>query len=51
LNNAISKYAETYVICKECGKPDTKIVKKGNFPFLKCLACGAQNPIKSKIHV
>jgi translation initiation factor 2 subunit 2 len=49
VNNAIIKYASTFVICKECGKPDTKIVKKGGIPHLKCLACGAQNPIRSKI--
>jgi len=49
VNNAVLKYAETFVICKECGKPDTKIVKKGGISYLKCLACGAQNSIRSKI--
>jgi translation initiation factor 2 subunit 2 len=49
VNNAIVKYAETYVLCKECGKPDTKIIKKSGVSYLKCLACGAQNSIRSKI--
>lgn len=49
INNAIAKYAETFVICKECNKPDTKIIKKGGIPYMKCLACGAQNSIRSKI--
>ncbi|MFP4112485.1 MAG: translation initiation factor IF-2 subunit beta [Candidatus Woesearchaeota archaeon] len=49
VNNAIAKYAETFVMCKECGKPDTKVVKKSGIPYLKCMACGAQNVIRSKI--
>ncbi len=49
INEKINKYARTFVLCSECGKPDTKILKEGNVSFLKCLACGAKHPIKSKI--
>jgi translation initiation factor 2 subunit 2 len=49
INKTILKYSQTFVMCKECGKPDTKIIKKSGAPYLKCLACGAQNPIRAKI--
>ena len=46
VNEAIEKYANTYVLCKSCGKPDTKIIKKDRIDYLKCTACGAQSPIR-----
>lgn len=49
INEKIEKYAKDYVICKECNKPDTKMLKEGEFVFLKCMACGAKQPVKSKI--
>jgi translation initiation factor 2 subunit 2 len=49
INEKIERYAREYVLCKECHKPDTKIIKEGGFTFLKCTACGARQPIKSKI--
>ena len=49
INEKIKKYAQEFVFCPECGKPDTKIEKKGNFAFIKCLACGKKQAIKAKI--
>ena len=49
INEKIKQYTSSYVFCYECGKPDTKIEKEGNFSFLKCAACGARHVIKSKI--
>ena len=49
INEKIKQYAYEYVLCPECGKPDTKIEKEDQFAFLKCTACGARKPIKSKI--
>lgn len=49
INEKIKQYASSYVFCYECGKPDTKIERDGNFSFLKCTACGARHVIKSKI--
>jgi translation initiation factor 2 subunit 2 len=48
INEKIKKYTETFVICKECGKPDTKMTKEGEIYFLKCSACGARYSIYSK---
>jgi translation initiation factor 2 subunit 2 len=49
INEKIRQYANTFVFCYECGKPDTKIEKEGISNFIKCLACGARHPIKSKV--
>ena len=49
INDKIKQYANTYVFCYECGKPDTKIEKEGNLSFIKCTACGNRHIIKSKI--
>lgn len=46
INERINKFAEAFVICPECGKPETKIEKEGNSNFLRCMACGAKTPIK-----
>ena len=49
VNEKIQQYARQYVLCKECGKPDTKITKKGNLFKIKCTACGASYPVISKM--
>jgi len=49
INQKIEKYANNFVICKECKKPDTKVEKEGDFLMLKCGACGAKHPINSRI--
>ncbi len=46
INEKLAQYSKEFVICKECGKPDTKIIKENDFYFLKCLACGARQPVK-----
>ena len=46
INEKIRKYAQSYVLCKECGKPDTKIIKEDRINFMKCMACGAKHPVK-----
>ena len=49
INEKVTQYANSYVFCYECGKPDTKIEKEGNFNYIKCTACGARHVIKSKV--
>jgi translation initiation factor 2 subunit 2 len=48
INEKIEKYANIFVICPECKKPDTQFVKEDGVLFIKCLACGAKHPIKAK---
>jgi translation initiation factor 2 subunit 2 len=49
VNEKIRKYAEEFVICPECKRPDTQLIKEDRINFMKCLACGARHPVKSKI--
>lgn len=45
INDKIQNYTETYVICSECGLPDTKMVKEDRTLILECEACGARRSI------
>ncbi|MEM3074577.1 MAG: translation initiation factor IF-2 subunit beta [Candidatus Pacearchaeota archaeon] len=38
-------YIQKFVICKECKKPDTEIIKEDNLSFIHCLACGAKHSL------
>jgi translation initiation factor 2 subunit 2 len=49
INEKIQQYVDEFVICKECGKPDTKLSKEGVITFIRCQACGAKHSVKSKI--
>ncbi|MCJ7816437.1 MAG: translation initiation factor IF-2 subunit beta [Candidatus Aenigmarchaeota archaeon] len=45
VDSKIDKYAKIYVFCTECKKPDTKLVKEGDYIIMKCEACGARHPV------
>src|SRR3989338_5939663 len=49
INDKVRQYAHEFVLCPECGKPDTKIERAGEMSYIKCTACGAKNFVKSKI--
>lgn len=49
INQKIEEYTKEFVLCKQCGKPDTEIMKEDRVAFLHCLACGAKHSIRSKI--
>ena len=49
INEKIEAYAKEFVVCKECNKPDTELIKEGKFSYIHCLACGAKHPVRSKI--
>ncbi|MEM3781756.1 MAG: translation initiation factor IF-2 subunit beta [Candidatus Micrarchaeaceae archaeon] len=47
LNEKIKRYFETYVICRECHKPDTHIEStERGYETLVCEACGARYTVK-----
>jgi len=48
INEKITKYAKGFVLCNECGKPDTKIIREERVSSLKCMACGAKHPIRAR---
>ena len=49
INDKVRQYANEFVLCFECGKPDTQIVREEGISYMKCTACGAKNVIKGKI--
>ena len=49
INEKIKKYVDTFVICSECGKPDSKLVSEGDLLFLRCQVCGAKKGVKARI--
>lgn len=46
LSDRINNYIDTFVLCSECRRPDTKLVKEGRTLILECEACGAHRPVK-----
>ncbi len=46
INDKITRYVKEFVTCQVCGKPDTKIEKEERVSLLKCMACGAREPIR-----
>jgi len=42
----VDNYINEFVKCRECKKPDTKLVKEGRILILKCEACGARKSVK-----
>ncbi len=49
INRKIEAYAKEFVLCRECGKPDTELIKEDRITFVHCLACGAKHSVRSKI--
>ena len=47
INLKVEQYVKEFVLCKECGKPDTTLIKQDRLNFIHCLACGAKHPIRS----
>jgi translation initiation factor 2 subunit 2 len=49
INEKIQQYADDFVFCKACGKPETKLSKDAGVIQMTCQACGAKNTVRSKI--
>ncbi len=46
LNSKIELYVKSFVLCPQCGRHDTKLEREGRVWILKCMACGAKEPVK-----
>lgn len=44
VEKAIDEYADAFVICPECGLPDTSLETEQGTKVLRCTACGALSP-------
>ena len=49
INSKIERYANEFVLCRDCKKPDTILKKEDRTTTIKCMACGAKHPINYKI--
>lgn len=49
INDKIIFYVNEFIICHECKKPDTELIKQGDYMFMHCLACGAKHSVRAKI--
>jgi translation initiation factor 2 subunit 2 len=49
MNEKIQAYVDNFVICRTCGRPDTKLHKESSVTIMTCQACGARQSITSKI--
>jgi translation initiation factor 2 subunit 2 len=46
VNEKIHKYAEIFVLCPACGRPDTILEEEKGVTILKCTACGTKHPVR-----
>lgn len=40
------RYVDEFVFCKQCKKPETRIITERGVLLLKCDVCGAMNPVR-----
>jgi len=48
IQDKLIEYIDTFVMCSECNRPDTHLVKQGRTTLIRCDACGAFRSIKSR---
>jgi len=46
LQDKLQSFVDAAVVCKECKRPDTKIIEKDGVKTLVCEACGARAPVR-----
>lgn len=46
IQKLLDRYTKDFVLCGECGKPDTRFVHQGRVLVMRCDACGATNAIR-----
>ncbi len=44
IGDAIEAFADAYVLCPECGLPDTRLETEQGTETIRCTACGALSP-------
>jgi translation initiation factor 2 subunit 2 len=48
IQEKMKEYIDTFVMCSECNRPDTHLVKQGRTIIVRCDACGAFRSVKSR---
>lgn len=49
INEKIEEYTKEFVLCSQCKKPDTELIKEKGISFIHCLACGAKHGVRTRI--
>jgi translation initiation factor 2 subunit 2 len=49
IGEKLKEYVKEFIICQECKKPDTELIKQDEFMFIHCMACGAKHSVRAKI--
>ena len=48
VSDKLKEYIDMFVMCSECNRPDTHLVKQGRTMLIRCDACGAFRSVKSR---
>jgi len=48
ISDKLKEYIDTFVMCSECNRPDTHLVKQGRTMLIRCDACCAFRSVKSR---
>jgi len=46
INTLFKRFLDTYVRCSTCGSYQTELNRRGKVWIIRCLACGAETPVK-----
>jgi translation initiation factor 2 subunit 2 len=49
INEKLQGYIKLFVLCEQCGKPDTKLLDEEGKLIKKCTACGHKSVVTAKI--
>jgi len=47
IEKKLDSYTKEFLYCKECNRPDTKLVKEGRITLMVCEACGAKQAVRN----
>jgi translation initiation factor 2 subunit 2 len=47
LEKKLRDYCKEFLYCKECNKPDTKLVRQGRIILMVCEACGSRKAVRN----
>jgi translation initiation factor 2 subunit 2 len=48
IEDKVQSYVDTYVICSECKRPDTRLVKEDRIQVIVCESCAAKRPVLAR---
>jgi len=48
IEEKLKEYVKEFIICQECGKYDTELIKENDFYFVHCIVCGAKHAVSYK---